>query len=65
MSASLVGSEMCIRDRFSLPSPPCVDQWIVPLASIVVVAAGMKAVGWNRGENDLVGCTLAEAMRSY
>eukprot|EP00969_Alexandrium_andersonii_P138743 6135752-Alexandrium_andersonii.AAC.1 len=25
----------------------------------------MKAVGWKRGENDLVGRTLAEAMRSY
>eukprot|EP00969_Alexandrium_andersonii_P170107 7520569-Alexandrium_andersonii.AAC.1 len=48
--------------RFSLPSPPSVDQWIAPLASVVTVAVGMKAVDWERGENDLVGCAVAEAM---
>eukprot|EP00969_Alexandrium_andersonii_P037631 1649823-Alexandrium_andersonii.AAC.1 len=25
----------------------------------------MKAVGWKWGEIDLVGCALADAMRSY
>eukprot|EP00969_Alexandrium_andersonii_P241608 10668752-Alexandrium_andersonii.AAC.1 len=35
------------------------------LASVVTVAAGMKAVGWKQGESDVVGCTLAEAMRSH
>eukprot|EP00969_Alexandrium_andersonii_P194021 8570714-Alexandrium_andersonii.AAC.1 len=48
--------------RFSLSTPPNVDQWIAPLANVATVAAGMKAVGRKRGENDLVGCTLAEAM---
>eukprot|EP00969_Alexandrium_andersonii_P058621 2583558-Alexandrium_andersonii.AAC.1 len=38
---------------------------MVSLASIVAAAAGMRAVGWKHGENDLVGGTLAEAMRSY
>eukprot|EP00969_Alexandrium_andersonii_P070292 3102649-Alexandrium_andersonii.AAC.1 len=37
---------------------------MVSLASIVVVASGMRAVGWKLGENDLIGATLAEATRS-
>eukprot|EP00969_Alexandrium_andersonii_P344479 15228122-Alexandrium_andersonii.AAC.1 len=39
--------------RFSLPSPPTVDLWMVSLASIAVVAAGMRAVGWKYCEGDL------------
>eukprot|EP00969_Alexandrium_andersonii_P309140 13661223-Alexandrium_andersonii.AAC.1 len=48
--------------RLSLSTPPNVDQWIISLASVATVAAGMNAVGWKQGEGDLVGRALAEAM---
>eukprot|EP00969_Alexandrium_andersonii_P107251 4730765-Alexandrium_andersonii.AAC.1 len=39
--------------RFLPSSQPRFDPWMVSLASAVVAAAGMRAVGWKFGENDL------------
>eukprot|EP00969_Alexandrium_andersonii_P123193 5444737-Alexandrium_andersonii.AAC.1 len=45
MSASLVGSEMCIRDRwYAVPAAPCAE------SGAWCVARGVRCVAWARGE---------------
>eukprot|EP00969_Alexandrium_andersonii_P318394 14064056-Alexandrium_andersonii.AAC.1 len=61
MSASLVGSEMCIRDRNPTPCPP--PALVIPVASEAfrshIVFDSTQSWGWHSMRNDGLIPTMA------